>query len=202
MNISKVFLSIITAALLCLTACTTIPQTLVGEYGNETPAGINPQAKGTEVRWGGVIVDAMPDQQKTCFEILSKDLNKYMRPANNDTTAGRFIACKTGFHDPEVWTKGREITVTGQFQFVDTRKIGDFNYRYPVIDVENMVLWQKRPDVVVRHYGYYDPFYSPYYWGYGRAWGFYPHHRYPYPMRHPRVSTNNPIPGPSLESKK
>ena len=208
MNYSRLLISVFLPITLLVSACTTVPETLVGEYGEATPAGIDPQAKGTPVRWGGVIVDAMPDQQKTCFEILSKNLNKYMRPQNNDTTAGRFIACKSGFHDPEVWTKGREVTLTGEFQYVEERKIGDFNYRYPVVNVDNLVLWQKRPDVVVRHYNY-DPFYSPYYWGgrggygygygygYRPGWGRYP---YPYPMGHTRVSTNNPIPGPSLET--
>ena len=67
MKFLRILLPFTLPATLLLFGCTTVPETLVGEYGTDTPAGIDPQAKGTPVRWGGVIVDAMPDQQKTCF---------------------------------------------------------------------------------------------------------------------------------------
>ena len=50
---------------------------------------------------------------RTCFEVLSRELDKYLRPSNEDFSDGRFIACKKGFQDPVVFSKGREITITG-----------------------------------------------------------------------------------------
>ncbi len=104
-------------------------------------------------------------------------MDKYMRPLVEDRTSGRFIACKTGFHDPEVFAKGREVTLTGTIRNIESRQIDEFSYRYPVLDVGELVLWEKRKDVIV--YNNYDPFYHPYYWGYGFGYG-YPYHRFPY----------------------
>ena len=71
--------------------------------------------------------------------------------------------------DPLVFSKGREITVTGKITSIDVRKVDDFDYRYPVMEVDDLVLWQKRR-VVMRYRGYNDGFYGP--WGRG-YWGGY-----------------------------
>jgi len=101
-----------------------------------------------------------------------------------DRTAGRFLACKPGFHDPEVFAAGREVTLTGSIRGIEEREIDQFKYRYPVIDVAELVLWQPRRDVLVIDQ-MYDPFWYPfpYYWG-RPYWGYYPYYwgRYPFPM--------------------
>ncbi len=117
------------------------------------------------------------EQSKTCFEVMSRELDKYMRPkSSDDTTMGRFIACTEGFHDPEIYQQGREVTVTGQIQSIEERKIEQFDYRYPVVAVTDMVLWQKRK-TVMRYDNFYGGGYYPYYWGGGPYWGGY--YRYP-----------------------
>ena len=56
--------------------------------------------------------------------------------------------------------------------------MNDFQYRYPVLDVDQLVLWQKRQRVLVsntwhdpwrRHwgYGYWGGWYDPWYRGWG-----------------------------------
>lgn len=163
-------------AVLAVSACTTVPTQLEGMYTEISPARVEPGVYGSTVRWGGVILDAKNKENQTCFEILSRDLSKYMRPLVEDSTAGRFIACKEGFHDPEVFAKGREVTLTGQIRSMEVRQIDEFNYRYPVVDISHLVLWEIRKDVLV--YDHYDPFFSPYYWG----WGYsrYPYYGFPY----------------------
>ncbi len=167
----------LTAVALVLSACTTIPEQLQGNYAEISPARVEPSVYGSRVLWGGVIIDAKNKQDNTCFEILSREMDKYMRPKVEDRTSGRFIACKPGFHDPEVFAKGREVTITGTIRNIEARRIDEFSYRYPVLDIDELVLWEKRKDVVV--YNNYDPFYYPYYWGYGFGYG-YPYYRYPY----------------------
>jgi outer membrane lipoprotein len=162
-----------------LTACVAVPAQLEGEYAAVSPASVQPEQFGTSVRWGGVLVDTRNEQNRTCFEVLSRELDRYMRPEVTDTTLGRFIACTDGFHDPEVYAKGREVTVVGQIQSIEDRKIEEFAYRYPVLEVTDLVLWEKRKTVM--HYNnYYDPFYYPYYWG-RPYWGgyYYPYYGYP-----------------------
>jgi outer membrane lipoprotein len=172
----------ITVVALALSACTTIPEEIQGTYQEVSPARVEPGVFGSEVRWGGVILGSRNTDQGTCFEILSRSLDKYLRPELEDSTLGRFIACKAGFHDPIVFTKGREVTVTGRIQAIDTRKVDDFDYRYPVLAVDDLVLWEKRR-IVMRYRGYNGPFYGPWggrggYWG---AWGGYPYYRHPFP---------------------
>lgn len=171
------------AVTLAFTACTTIPEQLQGTYAEISPARVEPSVYGSSVRWGGIIIDAKNNKESTCFEILSREMDKYMRPKVEDRTSGRFIACKSGFHDPEVFAKGREVTLTGTIRNIEARQIDEFSYRYPVLDIGELVLWEKRKNVIV--YNNYNPFYHPYYWGYGFGYG-YPYHRYPY-YRYPHT---------------
>jgi outer membrane lipoprotein len=171
------------AVTLLFSACTTIPEQLQGTYAEISPARVEPSVYGSSVLWGGVIIDAKNEKENTCFEILSREMDKYRRPLVEDRTSGRFIACKPGFYDPEVFAKGREVTITGTIRNIEARQIDEFSYRYPVLDVNELVLWEVRQDVLV--YNNYDPFYYPYYWGYGFG---YPYHRYPYYGGFPRHS--------------
>ena len=167
---------------LTLPACTTIPQQIEGTYSDISPARVDPTVFGQTVRWGGTLIDARVEKDSTCFEVLSRELDKYLRPRLEDRTAGRFIACKSGFYDPEVFARGREVTLTGRIRSIEVRPIDEFEYRYPVVDVDQLVLWEVREEVMVIDYPY-DPFYYPYYWN-APYWGYYPYHRYGYPMHH------------------
>lgn len=175
------------AVLPLLTACASVPEQFKGEFYAVTPRQVRAQDIGQEVRWGGVILETNASQHKTCFEILSRDLDRSMRPVNEDATNGRFIACKPGFHDPEVFKKGREVTLTGRIAMLDVRKVGEFDYQYPVVNAGFITMWPERSNVVI--YDYYDPFFYPYYWGpyYYPYYYPYPYYR-PHPHPHPRPS--------------
>jgi len=161
--------SLIVLSGLLFCACTTIPEQLQGEYTLLTPDNSGEKDLETVVRWGGVVLETRPEADFTCFEILSRQLEKSMRPEVSDQDSGRFIACKPGFYDPETFKKGREVTLTGKLIYMDVRKVGEYDYHFPVVDIEFMSLWPKRRDTVRHlHYGY-----RPYYWHY-------PPHRYYY----------------------
>ncbi len=98
---------------LAVSACTTVPEQIQGDYPDIVPARAEPGVIGANVRWGGVILNSRNRGNRTCYEILSRELDKYLRPTQEDYTNGRFIACKDGFQDPLVFQKGREVTVTG-----------------------------------------------------------------------------------------
>jgi outer membrane lipoprotein len=162
-------------ASLLMSACTSIPTQLQGEYADVSPARVEPSSFGTPVRWGGIIIDAKNEPTRTCFEVLSRELDQYMRPKVEDITAGRFIACQEGFFDPEVFAKGREVTLVANITGIEEHKIDEFNYRYPLLEVNDLVLWEERQDVL-----YYNDIYSPYMYPY--AWGspyygYYPYYR-------------------------
>ena len=161
---------LILAAILT-SGCTSVPEQLRGEYPLLVPNDTTEANLETPVRWGGVVLETRPESDFTCFEILSKQLGTSMRPEISDLSGGRFIACKPGFYDPEVFEKGREVTLTGKIIYMDTRKVGEYDYHYPVVDIGFMSLWPKRR-LVIHH-----THYSPYYWHYP-PYGI--HYRYPY----------------------
>lgn len=195
-NLNSLTLAAAALAALALAGCATIPEQIQGDYSDISPARVEPAVFGTSVRWGGVIIDAVNEANTTCFEILSRDLDKYMRPLQEDRTAGRFIACKPGFHDPEVFAAGREVTLTGSIRGIDEREIDQFKYRYPIVDVDELVLWQPRREVMVID-RMYDPFWYPYPYSWGRPyWGYYPYYWHRYPM-HSRAYIRQTLPAPA-----
>lgn len=159
------------AAIALLGGCATIPQPLAGNFANvSTGSAQQGGAGGTHVRWGGEIIKTEPGQQQTCFYLLSRPLDSQARPQAGSAgdNQGRFVACRSGFYDPEVFTRGREVTVTGTIHGTVSQKVGDYDYAYLRVEADVVYLWPKPQ--VYRNYGpgYYDPFWGP---GFGPYWG-------------------------------
>ena len=156
----KTFLTL--TASLALSACASAPRPLQGQYANLYPDDAASQSSvGTTVRWGGRIVAVDPQSQRSCFEIVAMPLSGTGRPLQVDRSEGRFIACRAGFYDPEVFQAGREITVSGRVDGFETRTVGDFDYRYPLVAADVVYLWPERREHDYRDrpilYGPYGP---------------------------------------------
>lgn len=147
--------------LLLLAGCVSTPQALQGEFAPIQPGeAARSGVVGAPVRWGGRVVKVEPHADYSCFEIVGVQVGEDGRPwARDDQSTGRFLACRGGFYDPEVFLPGREVTISGAIDGYETRKIGDYDYRYPRIAAEVVFLWPERRDVdvIVERY--------PYYWG-------------------------------------
>jgi outer membrane lipoprotein len=144
-----------------------MPQQLTGTYATVTPDNAV-AAQGSRVRWGGHIIQTEPQERETCFFVLAEPLDSQGRPERDEQSRGRFVACKEGFYDPEVYAKGRDLTVTGTVNGSETRKVGQFDYNYPRVNADVVYLWPKRPMYTPAPYPYYDPFFNPFYdpfWG-------------------------------------
>ncbi|BBD79621.1 Slp family lipoprotein [Aerosticca soli] len=182
------------ATALLLAACATIPKPLEGIYP-DVPLQTAQQggASGTRVRWGGEIIQTEPGQEETCFYVLAHPLDSQARPKLDDkgNSQGRFIACRKGFYDPEVFARGREITVVGTLHGLVTKKVGQYEYAYPRVEADVVYLWPKRPVYVRYPPGYYDPFWGDPFWG---PWG--PYYWGPYPYWGSRVIVVHPRPAP------
>ena len=172
------------SAVALLAACATVPKPLEGNYADVSTLGAQQGgAGGTHVRWGGEIIKTEPGPQETCFYLLARPLDSQARPRSvgeDDKQQGRFVACRAGFYDPEVFTRGRELTVTGTLHGIVSRKVGDYDYAYPRVEADVVYLWPRRPRVVNYPPGFYDPFWGPGWgpWGPG-YWGGYPYWRQP-----------------------
>ncbi len=168
---------ILATAVAALAACATVPQPLQGTYTDVTSVAAQQGGgtSGVQVRWGGQIIKTEPGPQETCFYVLQRQLDDQARPKGGDndgSTQGRFVACRAGFYDPEVFTTGRDITFTGVLQGTMSEKVGEYNYAYPRLEASVVYLWPKR---VIVNYGpgYYDPFWGPYWGPYWGPWGGY-----------------------------
>jgi outer membrane lipoprotein len=152
MNPSKTVL--IAALAASLAACATAPQPLQGQFTPVTPReAVERDSTGAVVRWGGRIVEVEPQPNRTCFQMISTRLDVSGRPYwASDDVGGRFIACRTGFYDPAVFEKNREVTFTGRVEGYDTRRIGQYDYRLPRIAADVVYLWpvRQRVDVIER----------------------------------------------------
>ncbi|MGH8033140.1 MAG: Slp family lipoprotein [Luteimonas sp.] len=135
---------------LLLSACVTQPKPLQGAYTEITPReAVDRDSTGTTVRWGGRIVQVEPKENTTCFEMVATRLTASGRPYyyTQDDTGGRFIACRTGFYDPAVFEKNREVTFTGRLDSYQNRRIGGYDYRFPHITADVVYLWPVRERV-------------------------------------------------------
>lgn len=160
------------AGTLALGACATVPQPLTGTYPPLTPSqAAQGGAGGTQVRWGGQIIKVEPKEHQTCFYMLSRPLDSTARPvAGSSNSHGRFVACHSGFYDPEVFTKGREVTFTGTLHGIVSHKVGKYDYAYPRVEASTVYLWPKRPRVV----RYNNPYYGNPFWGPIGPWNYDP----------------------------
>ncbi|MGB0135177.1 Slp family lipoprotein [Dokdonella sp.] len=160
------FLCCITAM---LGACVTVPVPLKGQFSEVNPSQVADSGQaGESVRWGGEIIKVTPGESATCFELLSRQLDAKARPRPSDSSDGRFIACRAGFYDPEVFVKGRDLTITGKVEGTEKGLVGKFDYTYPRVAADTIYLWPKRPLIIQTD----DPWpYAPYWGGFGPYWG-------------------------------
>jgi len=155
------------AAAVIASGCVSIPRPLEGNFPDFYPDQVTERSVGARVRWGGVILETEPDSDRTCLEILARNLDRSYRPVVSDHSRGRFLACRDGFQDPAIFRRGREVTIIGYLDEIMPGRIGEYEYRYPVLDAETTYLWPERVDTVYVHHhpgywGWYDPWWGPY----------------------------------------
>lgn len=141
--------------------------------------------KGQAVRWGGSIARVENRKDETWIEIVERPLARDGEPDRYKVGSARFLARVSGFLDPEVYATKRLLTVTGALDGVTTRSIGEYPYRFPVVQVTAWYLWPPlAPHYAYPPYGYGPYWYDPWYpWRPVYPYPPYPYRSYPYPAR-------------------
>lgn len=119
--------------------------------------------QGKPVMWGGRIASVMNREPGTWIEMVQLPLNQIDRPMNVDTSEGRFIVKAAEILDPMIYREGRNLTVVGEMQGMETMKMGEMDYTYPVLMEKKKHLWPDEPDIIRIYQRYpYHPHW--YYW--------------------------------------
>jgi len=131
--------------------------------------------KGEIILWAGEIVETHNKKEGTIIEILHKPENSSLRPRDKDVSSGRFLAKYEGYLDVAIFAPGREVTVTGRILGERKQLLGEIEYNYPLVSVEEIYLWPRKE----RMRGYRYPYM---YWD---PWpGYYYYHPYHYNWRY------------------
>lgn len=122
--------------------------------------------KNALVVWGGVLLKTSPREKYTSIEVSERPLDSRSRPKDENLSRGRFMARYNGFLDPSVFSHGKDLTVVGRVTGTETGRIGDYQYTYPVVTIEEYHLWEPQVDYGPSPPpGYpYSPFWGPWWW--------------------------------------
>jgi outer membrane lipoprotein len=135
----------------------------------------NPEAyHGETVIWGGKVIETLNEPGVTFIRILQIPLDFTAMPEDEEMSQGRFLAEVKRYVDPEVYRKGRLVTLAGVIIGKRVEPLGEMEYVYPLVKVEEIHLWKQYPSAYGPYpsgiwfgspYGGY-PYPWPYYWPY------------------------------------
>ena len=152
---------LVALAVLFVSACSSVPEKLA--YEPESALIDYPQALaeptaylGKPVRWSGLIVQTRVQAADSDIEVVYLPLKANGQPVQQEDSPGRFIIRVHGLLDPELYAKGRSISVVGELAASIEGHIGQQSYRYPVVNAKEHLLWPKVKEVEVRYVR--DPF--------------------------------------------
>jgi outer membrane lipoprotein len=129
---------------LSLCACSTKPVIPVADRSlspKEVAQGAIPPA--TDLQWGGVIIATRNLSQASEVEILAYPLDDQGLPTTSAASMGRFIARLDDYLEAADYTAGRLVTATGQFLEVRMGQVGEAEYRFPILNCDDLALWPK-----------------------------------------------------------
>lgn len=165
------WLSLLSLSLLTLSGCASYPQQV--QVKDESvlvsyPAAVKANISQGLARWSGVIAKVQNNSNNTRLEIVYFPSTSQGRPLVEKPTEGRFVAYATGFLDPVVYQAGKQVTVLGQLAPMESGKVDQYQYVYPVIDSATVYLWPKQAETTRVEVDSWPYWRGPYpYWGYG-----------------------------------
>ena len=98
---------------------------------------------GEVVLLGGKIIETNVNSNYSEIAVLQLPLDGGDRPRIEDQSEGRFLIRSEELLDPAVYTEGTAITVVGKIIGSEARKVGEYNYIYPVLKPIEIKLWHR-----------------------------------------------------------
>jgi len=170
---------IIAAVLLSVPGCSVISQTMMNEALTDVsfPQLLADASRyqGQTVILGGHVIEVRNKPRQTVIVVLQTPLGSGQEPLPRDRSQGRFLLQQEGFLDPEVYAKGRTMTVAGRLLGQTRENIDEEPYDYLVLEAREIYLWERAEDLY-RYQPYYPPaYYDPWYYPH-RRFGYYPYY--------------------------
>lgn len=141
-----------------LSACASLPSEVsVAEYDLQ-PAYSELAAhadvyNGQHVALGGMIIAVTNQKDSSTVEVLQLPIYDSGRPnPDTDKAGGRFLIRFERFLDPEIYSRGKMITVRGNISGQTTSSIGEHPYTYLSLQGDGLHLWPEQPDEVQVQY--------------------------------------------------
>lgn len=116
---------------------------------------------GKTVVLGGEIVETRNYPGYAEIEVVQKQLDMLGYPDSRDVSGGRFIFLNPGYLESEIYAKGRSLVGAGTIKGTQVKPLENITYRYPVIEVGELHLWE---DLTSDYYYYYP--YDRFWYGY------------------------------------
>lgn len=146
----------------CSTVPVPIPAPSVGNPSLEQVRASPSDYRGPTVRWGGSIIKVENGEKDTVLLVMGRPLDDEGKPLVEAASPGRFMAKIIDFLDPVLYAPGRLVTVAGRVAGSESRKIGGYSYRYPVVAVEDYYLWPRPQPLQITRY---NPCYNSFWYG-------------------------------------
>jgi len=130
--------------------------------------------KGKVVVLSGVVLEAQNTQNGTQLVVLQTSADSRGRPKNIDNSEGRFLALYDEYLDVAIYRRGREVTIGGKIIGQRILSLGEINYTYPLVRVQDIHLWpveeKDRPYYYSPPYYWHHPWWDYYWYPYGPRW--------------------------------
>ena len=137
--------ALLAAAFLLLGGCAAVPEGCTRPVGDRslTPEVVAGRggATGKRVTWGGTLVDSRHRRDATELEVLAFPLSACGRPRTDGRAQGRFILRRPGYLETADLRPGREITASGRITEIRAGRIGEADYRFPVLEDARPRIW-------------------------------------------------------------
>jgi outer membrane lipoprotein len=133
---------------LFITACATTPifdtSSIDLSITPEQAANNAVTLEGSPLLWGGIIINSTNLKEETQLEVLAYPLDSKQKPDVEKQPLGRFLAIEPEYLETSIYSQGRSITVSGTLQINRIGRIGEAEYTYPVLKINQLQLWKSR----------------------------------------------------------
>lgn len=144
----RLFACLLALALLGLVGCGLHP--ISSESRQKVTPGLSPAEVsahpadhvGQTLLLGGTIVGYASDEDGSTLEILQWQLNPLGEPMMVDDAGHRYLITSKALLDPSAYIPGRLVTLTGTVLGTDTRRVHDNTLSYPLLQLDEIHLWQ------------------------------------------------------------